>query len=243
MLANDGRRYQQSTGAASMGSFPTSAKVVIIGAGIVGNSIAYHLANLGVEGHPPHRQGTAAQPGRLDRPRVELPVPGRPQQGDGGADARERAPVQGLGRLHGVRRSRGRAVRDPAERAAPQDGLVQELGHRLPPGDPRRDQGAGPVHRREHPRRRLLHAGRRRLRLAAVRDAVPREGGGDGCPVGVREHRGHARWASRTAASGASRPAAAPSRPSTSSSRAASGPRSWPRWPARGSRSPRSSTR
>ena len=30
-----------------MASFPTSAKVVIIGAGIVGNSIAYHLANLG----------------------------------------------------------------------------------------------------------------------------------------------------------------------------------------------------
>ena len=30
-----------------MGSFPTSAKVVIIGAGIVGNSLAYHLANLG----------------------------------------------------------------------------------------------------------------------------------------------------------------------------------------------------
>lgn len=30
-----------------MGSFPTSAKVVIIGAGIVGNSIAYHLANVG----------------------------------------------------------------------------------------------------------------------------------------------------------------------------------------------------
>ena len=30
-----------------MGSFPTSAKVVIVGAGIVGNSIAYHLAKLG----------------------------------------------------------------------------------------------------------------------------------------------------------------------------------------------------
>ncbi len=30
-----------------MGSFPASAKVVIVGAGIVGNSIAYHLANLG----------------------------------------------------------------------------------------------------------------------------------------------------------------------------------------------------
>jgi glycine cleavage system aminomethyltransferase T/glycine/D-amino acid oxidase-like deaminating enzyme len=30
-----------------MASFPTQAKVVIIGAGIVGNSVAYHLANLG----------------------------------------------------------------------------------------------------------------------------------------------------------------------------------------------------
>jgi glycine cleavage system aminomethyltransferase T/glycine/D-amino acid oxidase-like deaminating enzyme len=30
-----------------MGSFPSSAKVVIVGAGIVGNSVAYHLANLG----------------------------------------------------------------------------------------------------------------------------------------------------------------------------------------------------
>jgi glycine cleavage system aminomethyltransferase T/glycine/D-amino acid oxidase-like deaminating enzyme len=30
-----------------MGTFPTHAKVVVIGAGIVGNSVAYHLANLG----------------------------------------------------------------------------------------------------------------------------------------------------------------------------------------------------
>src|SRR5215203_1530801 len=30
-----------------MGNFPTTARVVIIGAGIVGNSIAYHLARLG----------------------------------------------------------------------------------------------------------------------------------------------------------------------------------------------------
>ena len=30
-----------------MSEFPTRAKVVIIGAGIVGNSVAYHLANLG----------------------------------------------------------------------------------------------------------------------------------------------------------------------------------------------------
>ena len=30
-----------------MSTLPTSAKVVIIGAGIVGNSMAYHLARLG----------------------------------------------------------------------------------------------------------------------------------------------------------------------------------------------------
>ena len=30
-----------------MGNFPTHARVVVIGAGIVGNSVAYHLANLG----------------------------------------------------------------------------------------------------------------------------------------------------------------------------------------------------
>ncbi len=30
-----------------MATFPTQAKVVIIGAGIVGTSVAYHLANLG----------------------------------------------------------------------------------------------------------------------------------------------------------------------------------------------------
>ena len=30
-----------------MASFPARAKVVVIGAGIVGNSVAYHLADLG----------------------------------------------------------------------------------------------------------------------------------------------------------------------------------------------------
>ncbi|HKZ70195.1 MAG TPA: FAD-dependent oxidoreductase, partial [Anaerolineales bacterium] len=30
-----------------MSSFPTHARVVVIGAGIVGNSMAYHLARLG----------------------------------------------------------------------------------------------------------------------------------------------------------------------------------------------------
>src|SRR5438874_1726923 len=40
-------RYERAVGATSMSSLPRQANVVIIGAGIVGNSMAYHLARLG----------------------------------------------------------------------------------------------------------------------------------------------------------------------------------------------------
>ena len=61
-----------------MASVPSTARVVVIGAGIVGNSLVHHLARLGWTRHRPDRQGRAAQPGRLDRPRVELHLPGGP---------------------------------------------------------------------------------------------------------------------------------------------------------------------
>ena len=63
--------------------------------------------------HRPDRQGTAAQPGRLDRARVELHLPGRPLPGDHRPDARLGAAVQGDGRLH---RSPA-ASRSPAPRS------------------------------------------------------------------------------------------------------------------------------
>ena len=44
------------------------------------------------------RQGPAAQSRRLDRPRVELHLPGRPLARDDEADARQHAPVRGAGR-------------------------------------------------------------------------------------------------------------------------------------------------
>src|SRR5438874_4488147 len=40
-------RYERAVGATSMSSLPRQANVVIIGARIVGNSMAYHLARLG----------------------------------------------------------------------------------------------------------------------------------------------------------------------------------------------------
>ena len=61
-----------------MSDLPKQASVVIVGAGIVGNSMAYHLARLGWRDIVLARQGPAAEPGRLDRPRLELHLPDRP---------------------------------------------------------------------------------------------------------------------------------------------------------------------
>src|SRR3712207_9304123 len=44
-VANDATAYGQE--GAVMASVPSSARVVVIGAGIVGNSLVYHLARLG----------------------------------------------------------------------------------------------------------------------------------------------------------------------------------------------------
>ena len=113
-----------------MSELPSPARVVVIGAGIVGNSLVYHLARLGLARHRPDRQGPAAQPRRLDRPRVELHLPGRPLARDDRPDARQRAPVQGDGRLHRV----AAASRSPAPRSGWRSCaggcLGQGLGHR-----------------------------------------------------------------------------------------------------------------
>ena len=126
-----------------------------------------HPARL--DGRRPARQGAAAEPRRLDRPRVELHLPGRPLEGDDAAHARERAPVRGAGRLHRVRRHRGRAHRGADGGAAPPDGVGEVLGHRAGLArDAGRDQGARPVHRRVDPRSAAsTRPARRRRRLAA----------------------------------------------------------------------------
>ncbi len=117
-----------------MASVPATARVVVIGAGIVGNSLVHHLARLGWTRHRPDRQGRAAEPGRLDRSRVELHLPGGPQPRDHGPDARQRAAVQGDGRLHRVRRLRGGPHRGADGGAAPPDVVGQGVGDRVRAG-------------------------------------------------------------------------------------------------------------
>ena len=82
----------------------------------------------GLVGRRPARQRTAPEPGRVDGTRIELHLPGRPLEGDDAAHARERAPVRGDGRVHGVGRNRGRAHRGTHAGADPAHRLGEGVG-------------------------------------------------------------------------------------------------------------------
>ncbi len=164
----------------------------------------------------PDRQGAVPESGRLDRPRVELHLPGRPLEGDDAAHARLDEAVPRGGHAARVRRHRGRAHRGADGGAAAADGVGEVVGRRrLPARDAGGDQGARPVRRRVDPARRLLLAVGRSRRLAPLRDDHAREGAGEG-RAGPREHRGARYRRRRTVGSGACARRAATSRPTSS---------------------------
>ena len=103
-----GRGHESVSEGDPVSDFPSSARCVIIGAGIVGNCLVGPPVRPRLDRHGPARQGTAAQPRRLDRPRLELHLPDRSQQGDGVPHAREPAPIRGTGAEQHLRRHRGR---------------------------------------------------------------------------------------------------------------------------------------
>ncbi len=175
-----------------MATFPTQAKVVIIGAGIVGNSVAYHLANLGWKdivlidkGPMPNPGGSTGHASNFiyltdhNKEMTELTLESARQYREwdvytecGGLEvARTETRMTELRRRMDSSKNWGI---DSARLLTPAE--IKELV-------PFIDDG--------HPRRRVLRARGRRLRLAPVRDAVPREGRGDGRPHRVRQHRGH----------------------------------------------------
>ncbi len=144
-----------------------------------------------LDGHRPDREGPAPEPGRLDRPRLELHLPDRPLARDDRTDRGQRRAVQGDGRLHPERRHRGRPNARADGGAQAPDGVVPLVGDRVRARDSRADQGDGPLRQHGHPARRLLDTGDRRRRFAPGGHDHARARPGAGCAPAVADDRGH----------------------------------------------------
>ena len=113
-----------------MANVPATARVVVIGAGIVGNSLVHHLARLGWRDIVQIDKGPLPNPGGSTghASNFIFPVDHSREITDLTLDS-VRA-VQGDGRPPRARRLRGRAHRGADGGAAPPDVQRQGLGHR-----------------------------------------------------------------------------------------------------------------
>ena len=175
-----------------MSVLPDKARAVVIGAGIVGNSMAYHLARLGwrdivllEKGMLPNPGGSTGHASNF----IFLTDHAKEMAAFTIESARQ---YRELGVLRRDRRHRGRPDPRADGGAEAPDGVVELVGHRgQPAAHSGRGQGDGPVHRRVGHPRRLLHARRRGRRLAPGRHADAPEGPGDGRADDRRRRRGH----------------------------------------------------
>ena len=216
-----------------MAEVPGHARAVVIGAGIVGNSLVYHLARLGWrdivqidKGPLPNPGGSTGHASNFifltdhSREITDLTLDSVRQ-------------YQEMGVFTAVRRVRGRPHRGADGGAAPPDVVGQGLGHRGRAGQPGVRPGEGAVPREGPDHRRLLAAGRRRRRLAARRHdhARARRWSRARSPSSPTS-RSPTSSVERRADHDASTPPAATSRPRRSSSPAACGARRSATWRA-----------
>ena len=135
---------------------PGAARVVVIGAGIVGNSLVYHLARLGWTDIVQIEKGPLPNPGGstghasnfiflTDHSREMTALT---------ADSVEQYKEMGVFTQSGRHRGRPDARADGGAQAP--DGVVALVGHRIRAADPGRGQGSRPVRQRRHHPRRLL---------------------------------------------------------------------------------------
>ena len=139
---------EDQTGAPS--ALPSAARAVLIGAGIVGNSLAYHLARLGWTDLVLLDKGPLPNPGGSTghASNFIFPVDHSREMTKLTRDSMRQ--YEELGRAAPVRRHRGRAHRGADGGAAPAHGLGEVVGRRARLADhPGRGQGARPVHRRD----------------------------------------------------------------------------------------------
>ena len=100
---------------------PGAARVVVIGAGIVGNSLVYHLARLGWKHIVQIEKGPLPNPGGSTGHASNFIFLTDHSREMNGADRRQRRAVQGDGRLHPERR----------DRVAPRPKRMEELKRRM----------------------------------------------------------------------------------------------------------------
>ena len=227
-----------------MSTLPRQARAVVIGCGIVGNSVAYHLTDQGWSDVVLLDKGLLPNPGGSTghASNFIFPVDHSKEMTQLTLESVRQYEEMGV-----FTESGGIEVARTAERMeelTPPDGLGEGVGHRAGIArDAGRGEGARPVHRRVRDPRRLLHTLGRRRRLAARGHDHARARAGVREAHGLREHRGHGDRRRGAAASGASGRLPATSRRTSSSSPAACGARSSHAWPVRASRSRRPSTR
>ena len=211
---------------------PAKARAVLIGAGIVGNSLAYHLARLGWTDLVLLDKGPLPNPGGSTghASNFIFPVDHSREMTALTADS-----VRQYTELDVITVCGGIEVARTEER-------MEELRRRMSSAaswgidgvslvTPAEVKELVPVHRRARDRRRLLLPRRLGRRLAARGHADARARAGARRADRVGEHRGARASTSRAGGCGACARPAATSRPSTSSSAAASGARASRAWP------------
>ena len=226
-------------------ALPARARVVIIGGGVIGASVAYHLAQPGLDRRAAARAGAAVLRHHLARGR-----PGRPaarlgeRHPAGPVLHRALRPARGRDRpghrLPALRRRHRRPDRGPDDPAAADGRHRRGLRAGVRADQPAAGPRALPDHGDRRPRGRDLAARRRqgqpdrpdRRAGPGARGRASRSGSAPGSPAS----------SPKTARSPASAPTTATSRPRSWSTAPASGPRRSARWPGSPCRCTRPST-
>ena len=172
-----------------MSEFPTSARAVVIGCGIVGNSLVHHLTRLGWTDVVQIDKGPLPNPGGSTghASNFIFPVDHSKEMTQLTLESQRQYIEMGVNTECGgieVARYRGADGGAPAA-----DGVREVVGRRLRPArQPGRDQGARALHRRVDPARWLLLPDRLGRRLPPRRHDHARAGDRLRWPAGVRQH-------------------------------------------------------
>ena len=173
-----------------MSTFPASARAVVIGCGIVGNSLAYHLTRLGWTDVVQIDKGPLPNPGGSTghASNFIFPVDHSKEMTQLTLESQRQYVEMGVNTECGgieVARTEER-MEELRRRMASAKSWGVDSARLVTPG---RDQGARAVHRRDDPARRLLLPDRLRRRLPARGHDHARAGDRLRRPAGVREHR------------------------------------------------------